>query len=79
MDNKLSSLSTIPIGEEVTIDNIDLGEEMKKKLVVMGLYPGQRIKLLKNEHGRSLLIMVYNMRVILDRESGDHIWIKEKE
>jgi Fe2+ transport system protein FeoA len=79
MTNKLSSLSSMPIETEFIVDNMSVPDDMKKKLASMGIYPGQRVKLLKNEHSKSLLIMVYNMRVILDRESGDCIWVRGKE
>lgn len=68
-------MSFAPIGSNVQIVNILMGQTLNKKLMEMGLTTGSQIKIVKNDGGQ-LILGVAGSKLALGQGMGQKIMVK---
>lgn len=68
-------MSFAPIGTQVEIVNILMGQTLNKKLMEMGLNTGSKIQIIKNDGGQ-LILGVAGSKLALGQGMGQKIMVK---
>ncbi len=74
----MSRLTTIESGKSVILLYIDGGYGSQKKLLDMGLIPGESIKIINNSGLGSLTVNIKGSRLALGRGLAEKIFVKER-
>ncbi len=77
-DTAEKTLLDVPEGREVTVKRIVSGKGLRCRLEGMGIYPGQRIKVLRNGPG-PLLIEVFGRKIGIGRGQAAKILVEESD
>ena len=69
-------LSTIQVGREVTLANINAGRELKSRLAAMGLIPKAKFKVVSNNSSGPFVVSVRGSKIMLGRSMVHKISVK---
>ena len=72
-------LTMVGEGETVTINHVDCGIGLKKRLCDLGLYNNTKIKVIKNDVSGPIIIKVKNSNLAIGRGQANKIFIQENE
>jgi len=73
MSKSLLPLSMLNIGEEAELVEFQGGNIMKQRLASMGLNPGMKVTMIKNNMGGSIILGVMDTRIALGRGMAQRI------
>jgi len=70
------TLSSIREGESAIVHHVDPGMNLNSRLAELGLYPGERVKMVKNRSKGPVLISVKESTFMLGRGMALKIYVK---
>lgn len=73
----LRSLGSIPAGRTVLLRRVRAGQELASRLAAMGLLPGVRVKVRRNDRHGPVIIEINGGRVILGRGMADKVSVED--
>jgi Fe2+ transport system protein FeoA len=59
------SLDTVPSGSTVRVVSLGGGRHAREKLMGLGIVPGEKVRVRKNENGGPLIIDIYGSKTVL--------------
>ena len=71
----MKSLDLIPSGTEVVVKDIQAGCGLKSRLYGLGIFPGEKIKVVKNNQG-PILVKVGNTKLAIGRGEAKKILVE---
>jgi len=71
----MNSLDLIPSGTEVIVKEIQAGRGLKSRLYGLGIFPGEKIKVIKNDRG-PILLKVGNTKLAIGRGEAKKILVE---
>lgn len=74
---KGESMGRCAEGEEVIIRGADLEEELRFRLYYMGLYPGSRVRIVRNDGHYPVLVEVHGSLVAISAEIAEKIYVEK--
>ena len=70
-------ISTIPAGKEAVIVQIDGDTRFLSRITSIGLTPGCRVRIIKNDKNRPLLIYSRDTMIALNKKESQNIKVEE--
>ena len=70
-------ISTIPAGKEAVIVQIDGDTRFLSRVTSIGLTPGCRVRIIKNDKNRPLLIYSRDTMIALNKKESQNIKVEE--
>ncbi|MEN2999236.1 MAG: FeoA family protein [Acidilobaceae archaeon] len=64
-------------GEEVVIKGTSLEEELRFRLYYMGLYPGSRVKIVRNDGRYPLLVEAHGSLIAISTDIAEKIYAEK--
>lgn len=78
MDVSTGKLSQLPTGESALVRDMELAEDMKRRLYELGLIPGTRVRCLQRAPaGSPLIYEIRGAAIALRKSDAEHIRIRE--
>lgn len=77
MDEDIKKLSDIKENTDVVVKSFSGGINSERRLLDLGIIPGETIKVLKNDHKGPLLICVKNTTIALGRGISMKVIVEE--
>ena len=71
----MKTLDLIPSGTEVIVKDIQAGCGLKSRLYGLGIFPGEKIKVIKNDQG-PILLKVGNTKLAIGRGEAKKILVE---
>lgn len=68
-------LSLAKVGQKVRVFAITAEQDLRGRLVAMGIFPGEEIEIILNPSRDSFVVAVKGSRVMLDREMAQQIQV----
>lgn len=72
-----ATLSAVKPGETVLVKNIVAGKGLRRRLLAMGIIPGQQVRVLLNDRSGPVVVSVKGVRVMLGRGMAGKIMVEE--
>lgn len=60
-------LAGVPTGQQVRLMDVRAGHDLRARLAGMGLLPGMKLTVVRNNGGGPLVVLVHNTRLALGR------------
>jgi len=76
LDDNLTCLSDTKEGQTVKIHSIHSGLGAKGRLFELGIYPGEKVKIVKNGRFGPVMLLVKDSTFMLGREMTKKIFVK---
>lgn len=73
------SLSDVPVGEVYVVEGINAGRGLRRRLLAMGIVPGEPVRVVRAERAGPVIISVKGSRVMLGRGMAAKILIRPCE
>ncbi len=59
------SLDTVPSGTTVRVVSLSGGRHAREKLMGLGIVPGEKLRVRKNENGGPLIVDIYGSKTVI--------------
>ncbi len=76
--NGASSLASAPIGSEVRVLHVSGGPEARRKLLDMGILPGESLRIMRNDSDGPLLVQIHGGSVMIGRGLAEKIRVLQE-
>ncbi len=73
----MRSLSSLAVGTDAVIDSIDGDSRFISRVTSIGITPGSRVKVIKNDKNRPLLIYSRDTMIALNKKECENIKVQE--
>ena len=70
-------LGALPAGSTAVICGVNAGRALGARLAAMGLFPGVRVKVLRNARPGPLVILVHGSRIMLGRGMARQVRVRQ--
>jgi len=71
----MNTLDLVPSGTEVVVKEIQAGCGLKSRLYGLGIFPGEKVKVIKNDRG-PILLKVGNTKLAIGRGEAKKILVE---
>jgi ferrous iron transport protein A len=71
------SLSSLAVGDEAVITSIDGDVRFLSRITSIGLTPGSKVKVIKNDRNRPLLLYSRDTMIALNKKECENIKVQE--
>ncbi len=71
-------LTMAQIGKQLSVTKINGGKEVRKRLIDMGLVPGTKFSVIKNNCNGPIIINLLDIRIAIGRGLAHKICVEEK-
>ncbi len=73
----MRSLSSLAVGTDAVIESIDGDTRFISRVTSIGITPGSKVKVIKNDKNRPLLIYSRDTMIALNKKESENIKVQE--
>lgn len=77
-NERVKSLQALSVGEEAVITSIDGDTRFLSRVTSIGLTPGCKVRIIKNDRNRPLLVFSRDTMIALNKKECEKIMVREE-